>query len=559
MSISLGNGEVVKIYKGNSYKVMTAVIDLSDSNPATCVSYADDAVNMTAGSSAWDEFFGHYPCILNNGVELGKLNLSNFNLYENGNAAPVIKLGNDVMIAFPRLGVRITTENNKTIVSMTNAPNNADFKYYAHSRGDVSTDVFYLGAYKGYASGDKLYSAPNQYPTVNQTIGTFRTQAHNRGSGYEQSGFYQLVFRQCMYILKYKNLNSQNAVGWGLVGGTGVDMTGATSNKGMDYGSTTAKYLQVKLFGIEDFWGNAWEWIDGLAVDADRNILTNTANFQDDGKGEGYILNSSGFSSDAYGYMSKPQGTTEKGFVLKEGNGSETTYFSDFADLFASCVANFGGAWDNASYAGVFRLNIDHAATATTNSTSSRLMYLPTIGSNFKDKEGEIQKVYLGENLIYPVTVEPITLYDAGNEYTDITGGFRGTACAYTGTQTGTPSLRNFNKSSTYISFQYNYGAAVVTTNKINITRYNTLYGLVRCTKSIRNGGIALFDDSGNIVDIITDSSGNRVLSNAGSEYSPTQTSLDISKIKGSYYIGCWGAYVNSATSTIYFKKLWLE
>lgn len=171
----------------------------------------------------------------------------------------------------------------------------------------------------------------------------------------------------------------------------------------------------------------------------------------------------------------------------------------------------------------------------------------------------EIESIYLGDELIYPMAVDPITIYDAGNEYTDITGGLRGTACAYTGTHTGIPVLINFYKSSNYISFKYDYGAAVVTTNKINITRYNTLYGLVRCTKSIRNGGIALFDDSGNIVDIITDSSGNRVLSNAGSEYSPTQTSLDISKIKGSYYIGCWGAYITSDTSQIYFKKLWLE
>lgn len=560
MSISLGNGEVVKIYKGNSsYKVMTAVIDLSDSNPATCVSYADDATNMTAGSSAWDEFFGHYPCILNNGVELGKLNPSNFNLYENGNSAPVTKLGNDVMIAFPRLGVRITTENNKITVSMTNAPNNADFKYYAHSRGDVSTDVFYLGAYKGYVSGDKLYSTSGQSPTTNQTIGTFRTQAHNRGSGYEQSGFYQVLFRQCMYVLKYKNLNSQAVIGQGFTGGSAKHNTGVTNTKGMDYGSTTSSTEPVKLFGIEDFYGNVYEWVDGLATDSSRNIFTNTTNFQDDGKGTGYMSNSSGLSSNIIGYMSKPQGTTEKGFILKEANGSATTYFSDNNSLYVSCAAACGGHWYSGSADGVFQLGVNYSASASYSVISARLMYLPTVGRIGNDKEGEIQKVYLGSQLIYPIPVEPITLYDVGNEYTDITGGFRGSACAYTGTHTGTPSLRNFNKLSKSIYFQYNFGAAVITTNKINISKYKTLYGLVRCSSSIYNGGIALFDDSGSMVDIIKDSAGNRVFANAGSEYSPQQTSLDISAIKGSYYIGCWGAYVNSATSTIYFSKLWLE
>lgn len=559
MSIYLGNSEAIKIYKGNSFKVMTAVIDLSDSNPATCVSYADDAVNMTAGSSAWDEFFGHYPCILNNGVELGKLNPSDFAQYENGDSAPITTLGNDVMIAFPRLGVRITAENNKVIVSMTNDPNRPNFGYYAHNRGNIKTNVFYRAAYKGYVHDDKLYSTSGQLPTINQTIGTFRTQAHNRGSGYEQSGFYQLLFLQCLYILKYKNLNSQNAVGRGFVNGTSEQITGITNSNGMDYGSIASGTSRVKLFGIEDFWGNVWEWVDGLVTDASRNILTNTTNFQDDGKGTGYMSNSSGFSSDTYGYIKFPQGTTETGFIIKDGGGTQTTYFSDFGDLFASCIPNFGGSWDNDYYAGIFRLNIDHAATATTNSTSSRLMYLPTIGSDFNDKEGEIQKVYLGTNLIYPIPVEPITLYDAGNEYTDITGGFRGIACAYTGTHTGTPSLRDFSKLPKSIYFKYSFGAAGITVNKINISKYKTLYGLVRCSRSIYNGGIALFDDSGSIVDIIKDSAGNRVLANAGSEYSPQQTSLDISAIKGSYYIGCWGAYVNSDTSAIYFSKLWLE
>lgn len=178
-------------------------------------------------------------------------------------------------------------------------------------------------------------------------------------------------------------------------------------------------------------------------------------------------------------------------------------------------------------------------------------------GNDFGDKI--VQKVYLGDNLIYPIPVEPITLYDAGNEYTDITGGFRGIACAYTGTHTGTPHLRDFSKLPKSIYFKYSFGAAGITVNKINISKYKTLYGLVRCSGSIYNGGIALFDDSGSIVDIIKDSAGNRVLANAGSEYSPQQTSLDISAIKGSYYIGCWGAYVNSDTSAIYFSKLWLE
>jgi hypothetical protein len=50
-------------------QVMTVEIDQSVGDPSQRCTYKDDAVGMTAGSSAWDTFFGHYPCILTSGVE----------------------------------------------------------------------------------------------------------------------------------------------------------------------------------------------------------------------------------------------------------------------------------------------------------------------------------------------------------------------------------------------------------------------------------------------------------------------------------------------------------
>lgn len=391
MGIFLGNKKLQEIYLGDkivkeayfnnqriypSFKVMTAVIDTSDSNPATCVAYADDAVNMTAGSSAWDEFFGHYPCILHNGVELGKLSPSDFAQYENGDSAPITTLGNDVMIAFPRLGVRITTENNKIIVSMTNELNNPDFKYYAHSRGDVAKDVFYLGAYKGHVSNGKLYSVSGKRAEVGRQIKNFRICAHDRGSGYEQSGFFQVLFRQCMYILKYKNLNSQDTIGKGYTGGSAKHDTGITNTKGMDYGSITSATEPVKLFGLEDFYGNIWEFVDGIVTDANRNILTATDNFND--SGSGYTNQGQGATSNIEGYIKAPQGTTETGFLIKTNGGSETTYFCDNAYLVASSIGALGGSFADGSKSGVFNFSMGNPALTTYNPYfGSRLMYLP--------------------------------------------------------------------------------------------------------------------------------------------------------------------------------------
>lgn len=368
-----------------AYRKMTAVIDLSNSNPSTCITYSDDAVGMTAGSSAWDTFFGHYPVLLKNGVEVGKLQRNNFGKFENGSTSDISSgSAGDAMIAFPRRGLSIKTVGTKIYVSMTDDPDNADFEYNAHTRGTTRKDVFYLGVYKGYNASNKLRSLKGKTITTNQTIGTFRTHAQANGSGYEQSGFYQLTFRQCMFILKYKTLNSQSAVGRGFVYGNSAAIgTGDTETWGMDseiIKSTNPSYLtdgkhHIKLFGIEDFWGNVYEWIDGIVTDSSRNVLTANSEFND--SGSGYTNNGNGgVSSNIGNYMSKPQGSTKAGFVAKEVNGSETTYFCDYGILNASCVAAFGGPWGNGSFAGAFPLILNTTASGSDAVIAARLMFL---------------------------------------------------------------------------------------------------------------------------------------------------------------------------------------
>ena len=357
------------------FRKMTVKIDLNNSNPESSVTYHDDATTMSAKSAAWDEFFGHYPCLFKNGHEVGKLRKTDFTKFENGSPADITS-GNagDVMIAFPRRGIKISTSGNIVTISMTDASDDSEFKYYAHTRGSQRKDKFYLGAYKGYYDGSKLRSLSGKTPTVSRTISTIRTYARNNGAGYDQSAFYQLVFRQVMYLLKYKSLNSQTALGRGYVNGNGgVISTGGTNIRGMDFGETTGK-VQMKLFGLEDFWGNVYEWIDGLVTDSNRNLLIGTDNFNEGGAG--YINYGQGSTSELISWMKRPQGTTEKGFIIKEDGASETTHFCDFATLLSSRVSAFGGNWNAASNTGVFNLHVWDAINSVFDVTASRLMYL---------------------------------------------------------------------------------------------------------------------------------------------------------------------------------------
>lgn len=361
-----------------AYRTMTVTIDKTNSNPATCCSYADDAVGMTAGSSDWDDFFGEVPVLLDStGTELGNLKVSDYSKYEDGTSAPITTVGNDVMVKFPKRGLKISTSGNTVSISMTDNPDaeSDGFKYYAHSYGaNNNCDAVYVGAYKGYVSSSKLYSSSGKTPTGNQTIGTFRTQAEARGSSYEQMTFYVRTFLVAAYLLKYKNLDSQTAVGRGYVDGNSAPTTtGQTNTKGLDWGESTGKY-QSKCLGIEDLWGNMHEWFDGIFSNSTRNILTATTNSSMNDTGSGYTDQGQGATADIGNYMNEVQGTTEKGFVAKSVSGSATTYFCDDGGLYASRLACGGGHYGGSDSAGVFRCYVDGSASTAGASIGGRLI-----------------------------------------------------------------------------------------------------------------------------------------------------------------------------------------
>ena len=348
------------------YRIMTAVIDQSNSNPLTCITYEDDAKMMTKGSPEWDDFFGAKLVLFKNGQEVRELQDSELN-----GLSPT---DGDVMVKFKRMGLNMRTVGDKVYVSMTENPNDSSFKYYAHTRGAARKEAFYLGAYLGFLDGSKLRSVTGQSPTGENTIGYFRTYAQNNGQGYDLCGFYQLTLLQAMYVLKYGNLDSQTAIGKGSTGGDKYtfNLTGATNGKGADNG-TTNDTQQMRFQFIEDFYGNRFWAVDGIATDSNHTIFTATDNFnnnRDSYKNTGVIVPKIG------GYIGKVYGTSELGFIAKSCNGSATTYYSDYSVVGANCFLFFGGFNGVNADAGAFYERISFPASYSLWSLAARLMFL---------------------------------------------------------------------------------------------------------------------------------------------------------------------------------------
>lgn len=319
-------------------KVMTAVIDQANSNPLTCITYEDDAKMMEKGSSEWDDFFKSQLVLFKDGKEIRELEDSELN-----GLSPA---DGDVMVRFPRKGLRIKTVGEKVYVSMTNAPDNPDFKYYAHSRGDSPREAFYLGAYLGFEESGKLRSITGKAPTGNKTIGALRTIAQANGVGYEQLAFYQWTFLQAMYVLKYGNLDSQTALGKGNTSGNNYDKpTGETNGKGIDFG-TTSDTTKVRFQWLEDFFGTKSVWCDGWNTGSGK-MWIGTDKFNNSNNG----YKSYEATKVDWAFMKKIHGDSERGFLTKMGSGSDSTYFCDAQgqDPNNSEIAIVGG---NTNYGG---------------------------------------------------------------------------------------------------------------------------------------------------------------------------------------------------------------
>ena len=366
-----------KSEKPQHYKIMTVVIDESNPDPATCCTYKDNAAGMASGKNAteWAEFFGYRPCLFKDGKVVGYLNPNNYNQFENGDPADITSgAAGDVMVEFPRRGVRISKSGDLITVSMTDNPDDPKFTYYAHSRGDSRRDYFYLGAYLGYIDDIKLRSLSAQLPTSEVSLDSFNAYANNDGSGYDVMHFYQWTYLQVMYLLQFKNLDSQSSVGMGYVKADSVSKTGNTNEKGMIYG-TNSQTDHVKLFGIEDVWGNLYQIIDGFIVDNLYNyVITMDKYCNSPYRYENFGRYIFGENS---GVITKFAGINKLGFVpAKMDPWSEPSDLRrDFGRVHAGSIPIVGGSRNIGSYSGMFHICCCWDFTTGAKYVGSRLCY----------------------------------------------------------------------------------------------------------------------------------------------------------------------------------------
>ena len=256
--------------------------------------------------------------------------------------------------------------------------NEIDYFLYGAFDGVGQRDSTYGTSYN--TSTDKLSSvAGSSYlPTNSLTRATARTMATNRGTGWYSAGVKQTMAVLMLFAVEY-GFNSQIAVGQGVVSASAATYAGQTTGN-ITSGTQDNKTTPVNWRGIENLWGNIWDWIDGLNVNERIPYFCNTYTFVDD-TSTGYTQIS--FSLPSSNYITAFGYDSTNDWVLLPSESSSTANptgpIGDYVYSYSGWrVALLGGRWSDDSNAGTFYWFCNSGSSNASAGIGARLMFIPT-------------------------------------------------------------------------------------------------------------------------------------------------------------------------------------
>ena len=256
--------------------------------------------------------------------------------------------------------------------------NEIDYFLYGAFDGVGQRDSAYGTSYN--TSTDKLSSVAgsSMLPSNSLTRATARTMATNRGSGWYSAGVKQTMAVQMLMSVEY-GFNSQIGIGQGVVSASAATYAGQTTGN-VTSGTQDNKTTPVNWRGIENFWGNIFDWIDGLNINNGVPYFCNSYTFVDDTSSGytqiGFNLPSSNYIT-ALGYDS-----TNDWVLLPSESSSTSNPTGPIGDYVVSNsgwrVAQLGGRWDYDSRAGAFYWYCHSNSSVASADIGARVMFIPS-------------------------------------------------------------------------------------------------------------------------------------------------------------------------------------
>lgn len=236
---------------------------------------------------------------------------------------------------------------------------------------------FYTPIYNGSLdSNNKLRSISGQTVIKSKTASQEMTYARANGTGYEIEQYVDRLLINILLIIIGKSTDTQAVFGRGCnsettYGESFLLKTGTMNSKGLFWGAYDAGEAGVKVFGMENYYGNQWRRTAGLILangiakvklsPSTKDGSTST-NYNTDGTGYIEIPNSTPSGTNG-GYI-KDMLYTALGMFPTVITGSSSTYYPDGCQFRIAIIAFalFGGVLATNWHCGAFYMDLSSKA-----------------------------------------------------------------------------------------------------------------------------------------------------------------------------------------------------
>lgn len=366
--------------KCKNYTLYGFKLDQNESDPASMITYLPDCDNAQFSSAymnyTTDTFdYGDWgdawfiknlkPCMLKyDGTVDYELDKNDYTKKLDGTASDVANTayGGNAMVGFPKVYWKIVDNGDNTAnIYFCDKKIDNDFHCWSHiDNNGNEIDYCYMPIYTGSLVNGKLRSLSGLTPMTGQNASAeiSYAKANNMGSDiiWYTELFNDRMLVSLLLVLIGKSTDSQAIFGISYSGdvNAGTKNTGTTNTKGLFYGKQ-GKLTDIKLFGMEDWYGNIWRRIGGLINDKGIYKVKMTYGTSDGSAVNGYNLDGTGYininnavvQNNKLFYVSQML-LTEFGLLPIGTNGSSSTFYCDISWIINSQV-NYpyvGGAFD---------------------------------------------------------------------------------------------------------------------------------------------------------------------------------------------------------------------
>lgn len=377
--------DIIKQLEGFNAKRWGVRITKAEADPAVRCEYLYDAVGMAPASmnfasgtfdyGDWMPFIDaiNRPVMLNpDGSVAYELDPNNHELKLDGTVSDISSTSHDMnaMAEFRRLWLRVYEDVTHQYIVFSNVRYDQHYQAFAFTNesGHVQ-DRMYYAMFEGSNVSSKLRSIAAGAVMVSQTDATEISYAEANGAGWHINYKSQRDFITYLLALISKSTNSQAVFGEGNSNSAADTAPGTLKDKGRFWGDD-ATDVAVKVFYIENYWGNYWKRMSGMLYNSDAKILIKAT--------PPYSLTGVDYTNTNV----TPTGTsgqyitagtlTDAGFLPITAGGSDSTYFADRLSYSTPAAGVFniaivGGYRGFAGMCGSWACGLNSAGDASSN------------------------------------------------------------------------------------------------------------------------------------------------------------------------------------------------